>query len=53
VTIGQRRGSFPGMLKQRRFNIVLVSKDAPKPLNLDNPEGRMVEYSGKELTVKL
>ena len=53
VTIGQRRGSFPGMLKQRRFNIVLVSKDAPKPLNLDNPEGRMVEYSGKEVTVKL
>ena len=53
VTIGQRRGSFPGMLKQRRFNIVLISKDAPKPLNLDNPEGRMVEYSGKEVTVKL
>ncbi len=53
VTIGQRRGSFPGMLKQRRFNIVLVSKDAPKPLNLDNPDGRMVEYSGKEVTVKL
>jgi alpha-D-xyloside xylohydrolase len=53
VTIGQRRGSFPGMLKQRRFNIVLISKDAPKPLNLDNPEGRMVQYSGKEVTVKL
>ena len=53
LTIGQRRGSFPGMLKQRRFNIVLISKDAPKPLNLDNPEGKLVQYSGKEVTVKL
>lgn len=41
------------MLKQRRFNIVLISKDAPKPLNLDNPEGKLVQYSGKEVTVKL
>ena len=53
VTIGKRNGSFNGMLKQRRFNVVLVTKDAPKPLNLDNPEGVMVQYSGKEVSVKL
>ena len=53
VTFGQRNGKFPGMLKQRRFNVVLITKDAPKPLNLDNPEGRMVEYNGKAVSVKL
>ena len=53
VTFSQRKGQFPGMLKQRRFNIVLITKDAPKPLNLDNPEGKMVQYAGKPLTVQL
>lgn len=51
------------MLKQRRFNVVLVTKDAPKPLNLyrstkgrsqgENPEGQMVNYNGKAVSVKL
>ena len=53
VTIGQRKGQFPGMLKQRRFNVVLITKDAPKPLNLDNPEGQMVNYNGKAVSVEL
>jgi alpha-D-xyloside xylohydrolase len=41
------------MLKNRRFNIVFVSKDAPKALNLDNPEGKMVNYNGKAISVTL
>ena len=41
------------MLKQRRFNVVFVTKDMPKALNLENPEGVMVEYSGKPISVKL
>ena len=53
VTIGQRKGQFPGMLKQRRFNVVLITKDAPKPLDLDNPEGQMVNYNGKAVSVQL
>ena len=53
VTFGARKGSFPGMLQKRRFNVVLISKDAPKPLNLDNPEGRMVNYDGKAVSVQL
>ncbi len=53
VTIGQRKGSFNGMLKQRRFNIVLVTKEEGKSLNLDNPEGTLVTYSGKSISVKL
>ena len=53
VSFSARKGSFSGMLKQRRFNIVLMTKDAAKPLNLDNPEGTMVTYAGRALSVKL
>ena len=53
VTFSQRKGSFPGMLKARRFNIVLITKDTPKPLDLDNPEGKMVQYNGKAVSVQL
>lgn len=53
LTIGARKGSFNGMLKQRRFNIILVSKDSPRKLDLNNPEGITVTYNGKAQTVKL
>ena len=53
VTFGQRKGSFNGMLKNRRFNVVLVKKDAPVELNLESPKGIMVNYSGKSTQVKL
>ena len=53
LTIGKRVGAFKGMLKDRVFNVVVISKDKARPLNLDNPEGQLVNYSGKELTVKL
>ena len=53
VRFSTRQGQFPGMLKNRRFNIVLVSGNTPKPLNLDNPEGVMVQYEGKEIKVSL
>ena len=53
VTFGARKGQFNGMLKNRRFNVVLITKDAPKALNLDTPEGKMVTYTGKAISVKL
>ena len=53
LTIGERKGNFKGMLKQRRFNVVVVNHDNAKALNLENPVGTMVEYNGKEVTVKL
>lgn len=51
VTFGKRKGSFPEMLKQRRFSIVLIDKDHPHPLNLDNSKGHVVTYKGKQITV--
>ena len=53
MTFDQRKGSFPGMLKERQFNVVLVSKEAPKALNLEQPEGKMVKYNGTAVSVKL
>ena len=53
VSFGQRKGQFPGMLKERRFNVVLVTKNAPKALNLSNPEGKLVKYDGKAQSVQL
>ena len=50
---GARKGQFSGMLKTRRFNIVLITPDAPQNLNLENPSGQLVEYKGKEVTVEL
>ena len=39
LTIGQRQGSFPGMIQQRQFNVVL-------------PDGttRTLSYNGQEQT---
>ena len=53
LTIAQREGSFEGMLQQRRFNVVLINKDTPKALNLDNPQGMLIEYNGEEVKVCL
>ena len=53
VTIGQRTGSFPGMLQQRRFNIVYVTPDSPKPVDTDAPQGIMVNYTGERIKLSL
>ena len=53
LTIGQREGSFEGMLQNRRFNVVLVTKDAPHALDMESPQGKLVEYDGKEVVVSL
>jgi len=53
VSFGARKGQFAGMLKNRQFNVVLISKDNAKPLDLENPEGRLVNYNGKAVSVQL
>ena len=49
---GDRTGDFPGMLKERTFNVVKVSKDQPQPFDL-KAKGTTVKYDGKAQTVKL
>lgn len=52
LTIGERQGEFSGMLKERTFNVVTVSKDKPQPFNL-KAKGVVVKYDGKAQQVKL
>jgi alpha-D-xyloside xylohydrolase len=53
VSFGARKGQFAGMLKNRRFNVVLVTKDSPRALDLDSPEGKIVSYTGKATKISL
>jgi alpha-D-xyloside xylohydrolase len=54
VTIENRKGSFKGMLNNRTFKIILVTKDKPSPLDLQNIAAqKIVKYSGKKMSVSL
>ena len=52
LTLGERTGEFAGMLKERTFNVVKVSKEKPLPFDL-KAKGTVVKYEGKAQTVKL
>ncbi len=52
LTIGDRTGEFPGMLKERSFNIVKVGKKQPQPFDLKT-KGVVVQYTGTAQSVKL
>ncbi|MBN1951550.1 MAG: DUF5110 domain-containing protein [Bacteroidales bacterium] len=49
LTIHDRAGSFPGMLTQRRFNLVLIAPDS----NFENRIHKEIFYTGKKKVVKL
>ncbi len=53
LTVGKRQGSFDGMLRKRSFNVVFIDASQPRPLNLDNPEGKTINYDGHAVSVKL
>jgi alpha-D-xyloside xylohydrolase len=52
LTIDERKGQFDGMLKNRTFVIVTVSKDKPKAFNYD-AEGQSVTYDGHKQIITL
>ncbi|QDA61567.1 TIM-barrel domain-containing protein [Hymenobacter jejuensis] len=53
LTIGERKGTFPGMPTQRSFRVVWVSKDKPTAFNLDAASGNPIPYSGSAVIVKM
>ena len=52
LTLGKREGKFKGMLKQRTFNVVLVTKDKPVGFSFTRPAGRTAAYHGKAEKLK-
>ncbi|MGD8781103.1 MAG: glycoside hydrolase family 31 protein [Ignavibacteria bacterium] len=53
LTIGDTKGSFPGMLGERKFNIVKVSKNNGVGMNKIEEYDKVITYDGKKVVVKL
>ena len=52
LSIGERKGSYPGMLQKRQFRLIFVDQAHPFTWNPDAP-GQPVQYDGQALTIKL
>ena len=53
LTIDDRKGEFPGMITERKFNIVLVTKDKGTGMETTENPDKVITYTGKKVTVKL
>jgi alpha-D-xyloside xylohydrolase len=51
LVIGDRKGEFPGMLKERTFNVVFVGPSHGVGIDAESKPDRVVRYSGKAMTV--
>ncbi|HVS54607.1 MAG TPA: TIM-barrel domain-containing protein [Opitutaceae bacterium] len=51
LTIGARTGTFPGMLAERTFEVVLVSAAKPVGFSFASKPDRTVRYRGERLTL--
>jgi len=53
LTISNRIGSFPGMLSERKFNIVIINKNKGAESPGIKKYNKSVSYTGKSVLVKL
>lgn len=44
LTLGEQQGAYPGMIKNRKFNILFVGSDNPQPVQ--------VQYTGKRISIR-
>ena len=51
LTIGDREGSYDGMLRDRNFIVVPVSRNHPRPFDPD-ADGAVIKYTCRAVTVK-
>jgi alpha-D-xyloside xylohydrolase len=51
LTIGDRKGEFPGMLKDRTIDIVFVSENHGVGVGLSDRIDQSVKYSGKAISI--
>ena len=51
LTIGDRRGQYPGMLSQDHFRIVLVAPGHPSPVSLSPVVSADAVYAGKQIAI--
>jgi alpha-D-xyloside xylohydrolase len=51
LTISDRKGSFPGMLKERTFNVVIVGTDHGTGVENTASADKVIRYQGRRLAV--
>ena len=51
LTIGKRAGSFPGMLKERTFNVIWVSENHGAGVPITEKADVVVHYTGRQVNV--
>jgi alpha-D-xyloside xylohydrolase len=51
LTIGDRKGKFPGMLENRVFRVVFVGENHGVGVSPVDEADKVVQYSGKQITV--
>jgi len=51
LTIGDRKGEFPGMLASRTFRVVFVGENHGVGIAPSDSPDKVVQYSGKQVTV--
>ncbi len=51
LTIGDRKGQFPGMLEKRAFRVVFVSENHGVGVSPADEADKVVQYSGKQIIV--
>jgi alpha-D-xyloside xylohydrolase len=51
LTIGERTGSYPGMLEKRTFRIVFVTENHGTGGGLTGNADKTIQYSGKKITL--
>jgi len=52
LTIGERKGQFPGMLETRTFDVVLVNEDHGVGVTPTGRPDKVLQYSGKPITAR-
>jgi alpha-D-xyloside xylohydrolase len=51
LTIGKRKGSFPGMLEKRTFRVVWVSEGHGSGLKIEEKPDRVIAYHGDQVVM--
>jgi alpha-D-xyloside xylohydrolase len=51
LTIGERKGQFPGMLASRSFRLIFVGENHGVGVNPTVQADKVVQYSGKQITL--
>lgn len=51
LTVGDRKGAFPGMLTERRFQIVFVGEGHGVGITAESKPDKIVTYLGKQMVV--